>query len=522
MRATLNLKILAVVGGVLSLTATGLSVYLFFSTIRPSAASDWSWARESLLKHMPQSELRADVDILTSRSDILYPEAYLHRDVTLNQAAKAYPDSARIQLRVAVYGDGSAAAKALRKAAALDTQNALPLYLLAAEAAERESWDEALRLLKQGNQRKHSTEYPIRNTDLPSHGIPDTMIALVLETDFQSYKYSDLRRLARMLSQRAVEIQSQGQTDAALAIIDEVKKMGRAVMERRPGNSIAVLVGIAITRIALKSEKDIYANNGDKAGLARVERDSRETYYLNAGVKAYTGQIMDAVMVGFKRFFAPPLIVGSIGLQIWLTIAYLLAWAISAAESRHRQGSELHLKATERAFPTKKLILYYFLFFVPAGVAASYVFYKTFPNLEHDLTLPIAAGLSAMPVLLGIFAHRSYKLALRKQAEVEGVDASMFARKRATWQEKREFNVRMVGVHGGALLFLTVLGLAISMWMKVSLGSFPWQLDYVSLGGLKEESQYVSNLLAHKIDIPESAIRAEQKKDEEHAKQSGQ
>ena len=63
----------------------------------------------------------------------------------VRQAVGKYPNSARLQFRLGTYGNDG---QALRRAAELDTNNALPLYYLASKAA---SMDETLALLFGGS-----------------------------------------------------------------------------------------------------------------------------------------------------------------------------------------------------------------------------------------------------------------------------------------------------------------------------------------------------------------------------------
>lgn len=522
MQATRSLRIFAVVGGILSLIVLALCVFVC-SINSKVENSDLESARESLLKRMPPSDLRANYAILTSQNEILYPAAYAKRNETLDQALRAYPGSARIQLRVGVYGHGDASVRALRTAAALDTQNALPLYILASKAADRGALDEALALIKQGNLRKYTTGYPIRETDLSAGGATETM-SVVAEYTFIGLSYCEnLRQMGRRLSIHAVEIQSHGQTNDALSITDEVKKMGRAVMSGQPRNSFAVLNGSAIINIALKYEKDICTSTGDKAGLARIERESHEGDYLKAGVNAYVDQMITHLLTREKKFFALPCAVSSIVLQIVFVLGYLTAWSVSIFRSRNRQANELHLKATERAFPVWRLFADYFLIFVPAGIVASFIVNRAWSSFGHELevTIPTLAVVSALPVVLQVYAHITYSRALRKQAEQECVEATRIIGRRAPWEEKREFNARMAGVHGGALIFLTICALGISAWMRCSVGYYPWQLDNALSGIAQEETQYLGDLLAHKIKVSDSAIRNVQQTRAKYAKRSG-
>lgn len=524
-RATRNLKILGIIGGILSLAAIVLSIYSMVTTIDEVSNENWTSSRNCLLKRMPPSELRADFAILTSRNEFLDPEAYATRDITLEQASQKYPNSARVQLRVGLFSKNETAIKALHKAAALDTQNALPLYLLASKAAARGAWDESFDLLKQGNMREYSTGYPIYAKDLPIRGMKEAVNMIDIDIIDGGNSYcANLRQLARTLSRHATELQPSGQIVAALRTTDEVKKMSRAVMSGAPGdekNTMSVLTGVAMTGIALNAEKQIYRSNKNRAGLAKVEHESRETCYLKVGVNLYFGKMMEYTLVRMRRLFTAPVAVGSIFVQILFTFIYLIVWGVLALKSRNIPANELHFKATELAFPTGRLLLYYFLFFVPAGIATSVIGYRSsFSSFLFEMPASILV-ISVLPVALGIWAHCMYGRAYRREAQKDGNETPKFRWKRAPVQEKREYIARMSGVHGGALIFLTICALGILVWVKSSQGVYPWQIDSIFSDSRKEESRYIGELLAHKIKVPESAIRAEQKKLEKYAKKSG-
>lgn len=515
MTATRNLRILAIVGGILSLVMIGLSAHFVFSMIRSAEGNDWSSERDRFLSRMPHNELRADISILTSQSQTPYPEAYAERQRILDQSVREFPSSPRIQLRKGVFSKGEESVSALQKAATLDPGNALPLYLLAAKAAERKSWDEAIELLKRGNSCKYLTGYPIPDTGLPAHGVQNTLMISSLFVDISFGYYADLRQLARMVSAHAAEYQSQGQTSPALLLVDDVEKMGWMVANGEPRNSFEVLVGTAITRIALNTEKNILTKQGDRRGLARLQEERHETFYLTAGVKGYTNRIMDELFVRMRKFYTPAVAMSPLLLETWIAAIYFLSWIVTMARSRNKPANMLHPEAAELAFPMRRLCWIYLLISISGILVFPIASRKDFEVFGQDPVMVCVVVLSFLPVILAIWSERSYKKAFSNLTKRDGITAPKISGRRATAEERREFIGSQAGVHGGAMIFLLVWSLAISIWMKTNLGSYPWQVDYIVVGGIRSERTYIRDLLAHKIHVPESAIHTEEKKEED-------
>jgi hypothetical protein len=68
---------------------------------------------------------------------------------------------------------------------------------------------------------------------------------------------------------------------------------------------------------------------------------------------------------------------------------------------------------------------------------------------------------------------------------------------------------RLLGVHGGAVIFLVLWGLVVSGGMKIQQGAFPWQPGAVFADSVQYERSYMRNLVAGKIHVPKAAIEEE-------------
>ena len=517
MKETRRLDILALIGGSLALVILIGLVYWWATAVRATEGYSSDRARESLLRRMPDTHVRADFEVLSDQN-LMDNRASAQK--VLERALKRFPNSARLNLRLGSVGKGASAVKALRRAAELDPRNALPLYLLAAEAASREDWDSTLDLLKRGNRLKRSTAYPLPYEDIDVRRIGEGLELTFLDSHPVYVTAKPLRGLARSMSERAARAHSSGRTDEALALLREIKAMGRQIMHGEPHDCMSVLIGASIARICLKREKQIYADTGSLAGLARVEKEISEIRYLTVGNSAYTMVEPDYWISNLARPFALLIPFASIPVHAWLTILALAFWAGRTYRTRREPASELHLQATARAFTVGKLLKLYTLAFVPIAVAAFCLVYFPFLTGFHRLMLAVAAVYAvvfAPSVLLAWRASASYKKAYRD------VGGQEFPKR---WRDvpapdKREHERRMAGVSGGAMLFLLVWAVFASLIIREAVGIFPWQYGRLMYAEIQKEERYVTNLLDGKVKVPQKYIREIEEREKQPAKPGG-
>lgn len=402
--------------------------------------------------------------------------------------------------------EGKQSLDALRRAAQLDQSNAMPLYLLASEAASRGSWDEALLLLKQGNGRKECTDYPlaIRSFTLCEQSALD-IAGSGLEAQAR------LRDLERGFSERATTLHLAGRTDEALAVLAAAKRAGWAVVHGRQNDLMDMMVSVSMVRIVIRGEDDIYHSMGDRAGLADVAREKRRVRYLLAGAEMHVGRIMPDLVNRWWKFFAPMLTILPLVLEVWLALIVIVLFAVLALRSRRETASAHHLSATAQAFPISRLLKLYALIFLPIGIAAAIIVRATFDASELLSFFLIATVAVLLPsTVLHCCASTIYKRAYGAAMRAEASDVPRLW-KGVAIGEKREVARRLAGVHGGAVVFLVVLGLLISGGTKLALGAFPWQggLDFED--SHRQERRYVADLVAGKIKVPESDIRKQER-----------
>lgn len=543
MRETRRLDVLAVIGGVLALVAIAVQGYYTIRARTYSFVARAAETREAILQRMPDTDVRADFEALTAmwdkkyvkRMEALYREyekkpgeGYrLDREqlqigrtgILLERAIRKFPNSARLHFRLAMFTTGPSSIEAIRKASELDPGNALPCYLLASDAASRKAWDEALRFLMQGNNRKRLTEYPLLRRYIDRHGVAGLILLPGATADYEFSVISRLRRLATGISGHALEIHASGRTDEALKMLDSVKQMGWKCTRAEDAATFDVLVGSVLVAISNKREAQIYTETGSKAGLAQVQKEKGKLAYLRAGCRAYVGQLMEGLVRRGARFSAPIASVAPIIGQSWLAAIMLVVWAAFALRTRGKPASELHLEAAAKSFSAGRLLKYYAPIFLPPGLAASALMYLAFS--KYMLVMAAAGAAFLVPsVLLLWLSARLYRKTYLQTAESLGREKPRFWAG-APAQDKREIARRLAGVHGGAMIFLILWALLVSGGTKLAIGAFPWQIERAFAGVYKTELRYAADLVAGKVKVPQKYIREAEQREKQRTKPGG-
>jgi len=439
---------------------------------------------------LPESDIRADIEAIFPTSDDLQVKPNIAH---LKQAAKKYPNSARLQFRLGSFGPDE---QALRRAAELDADNAVPMYYLASNALSRDSMDEGLAVLTDANYRKNLTDYPI---SLKGDSQADLVVISVNSAlDFKTYAVC--RRTAVAVRDYALKLHKQGRTDEGLEALDQAKKMARKLMDRDNANLISLLVGTAILKIEQKPEKQIYTDIGSKEGLARIAREQARLDYLSAGGRYYAkhgAERLATAVVQHAASFIPAAFVSASA--TWFLFLVAICWAVLVLWSRGRPGSAVYAEATN-TFHAGRLIKWYALAFLPIIVALSLL--GMFLTAERLFPSVYSYTACVFPAALLLWkAEAVYKRAYRQAAESAGEEISKSA------ADKREFQRRMMGVMGGGIIFLSILGVLIAGGTKAVTGTYPWDVQSVSSQICSQESQYVKDLLAGKIKVPQRLIR---------------
>lgn len=509
MNATRRLDVLAAIGGVLVAVVIALSVYLVNTNKPALSAHGWEDVRKAVLQNMPASEIRADFEVLSAWNPYLDQEAYNNRKAILDKAVQDYPNSARLLFRLGSIAEGQASVDALKKASNLDPKNALTLYLLASEAASQKTFDKALALLKQGNSLESCTAYPLP-ADIGGKGLSQEEV--VMESSMSQADLGTsarLRQSARYMADTANALHAGGRSDEALSILRETKLMAKKTAQMEPRMMMSVLVGVSITNIALKQEEQIYRETGSKTGLTEIAKEKSELQYIKAGARAYNDQSMKNLVRRTAKISVPAVLVSALPLQMMVMLFILLVWAGLAPKAG--PASANHPEAADQAFPMGKLFMLYVLVFLPIGIIATALVYLLSASKLVGLNGAIAFIAAWVPtILLHWKAVSSYKKALRQQASDQEKPKFWIG---APHQEKREVIRRLAGVHGGAMVFLVLWGILASCGGKLVTGSFPWQFDRLMSEPLQWEQRYVTDLLDHKIKVPEKYIREQEQTD---------
>ena len=441
--------------------------------------------RAAFLKQLPESDLKADYDILLPATSDFQANPSVHK---IRQAVAKYPNSARLQFRLGVYGQDK---QALQRAAELDPNNALPVYYL----AHQSSADKALALIAQANHRKAMNWYLLPEK---GKGLADTLIEFS-NSSIQLPAYMVLRQDTRIVCKYALELQKQGRTDEALAALEQAKATAWKLIGRDNTNVMDLLVTTALVQGTLKYEKQIYTQIGSKAGLASLEAEKKRLDYLTAGGRYYTTEVSGKDMLSMMKHIA---LLGSmlfVGVaQLFVLLLSGIWWEILLLRSRKQPGSELHLEAT-RVFSTGGLTRLYAFIYLPMAIA----FTVATLTMSETTFMPVIAFYAAgmlLPLVLLWRANAAYKKAYRGAAESAGQEVSK------SIPDRREFQRRMIGVQGGAMVCLVILGLLVSGGTKVASGTYPWEPFPSMTQTHQRESQFVEQLLTGKIKVPQKYI----------------
>jgi hypothetical protein len=503
------------IGGVIALLGVAGQIYLMV-VYRLHGEPDPGQARQAIIARLRGTEIGADFEILSAWDEYMYPTAHTRRFEILNDAVKRFPDSPRLQFRLGALTEGARSVEALKKVARLDPGNALPLYLLASEAASRKSWDEALSLLREGNRREGCTLYPLRYSDLGDGGISEfTVVACALAMG-NTEVHMRLRELARTLAGRTPTLQAGGHQDEALMTLSDIRRMARKLIHAERANMMDLLMGTAIIRLAHKYEAPIYEGMGDQSGLERIAREKRELIYLQAGSHAYFDRLIPQLERSMGKYMSPGLAAASAPVMACLTAISLIWWAVFARRARRRTASNLHEEIAARVFTSGKLIRLYLGTLVLPGILCAAAFYFSMSSGNWTGGVIAAWAAVVVPCLVLMLPTRAYRREYRKAAAEAGVDVP---KRWKNWpvEEKREETRRLSGVHGGAMIFVLVWALLVTGGTKAAIGTYPWQLGPAMYAPFEWEERYVKDLLAGKVEVPEKYIR-EAEKDEARAK----
>jgi hypothetical protein len=510
MKTTKLLSALAVIGVILSVALLGWAgtawAHSLFASKDPDA--EYARAREAMIRRIPESDIRADFEVLSSLSQVYTPHAYGERLMLLGSVFKRYPDSVRLQMRTGMYAEGPQSVAALNRVAQLDPDNALPLYYLASKAAEENRMGEAVKDLRLGNSRRSCTDYPIPNKFLSSANPDEYIFEDSVIRCGTLANGTALRSLVREMRKYAMTLHHQERDKEALGLLSDTRKANRAVFKGSGMSGSDLIDAASLNSWIVVSERRIYQDTGSQSGLSQVAKGQAEDDRLLAGVMMSVGQGMDNLMQRESEFFSPTVPLLPLGLEIVLMPIIGIIWVVLSRRSKGLAGSDAHITAEEDVFNARRLLDMYAIIFLPLGLVMAVVTYKLFESVSaFDFLVILPFGLVS-PIALWIYSARAYKRAYRAALEQFGAPVPRLW-KEAPVQDKREAARRMLGVHGGAVVFLVVLGLLISVGEKAVVGAFPWQTMFIMEDMRQRETLFVDQLVQGKIKVPESYIRAQ-------------
>lgn len=472
MNETRRLDVLAIVGGILGIA---MVVYLLYQRgsgcpdlTKWRSQSDLRKVRAAVLRQLPESETKADLAV----------------QLGVRTAAGQYANSPRVQFRLGTKWNDD---KALRRAAELDPNNALPLYFL---ASRTDSMDGRLALFREASRRDSFTDYPFS-----FRGRLEPM-AFDINTAKGFESLNVCGRMGKTLSEHALRLHEQGRTDEALEVLKLVEVMGWKLAKRENPTLLSLMVGVSVVRVAEKSEKEICTEIGLKSGLDRIEREQVRLDYLSTGARYIVSHANERLVKGVNRRMAIFLPVVCLAVaQLLILLVSGIWWQILLLRSRKQPGSELHLEAT-KALSAGRLAKWYTIASMGAiGLLLGLNSLLSYSNSSAACAAMYLVAL-AFPLNILVNANMCYRRAFPQTSW-----------RKAPIADKREFQRRMLGVQGGAMVFLVILGLLIAGGTKAATGAYPWDVQSYISKLRREEPKFVQQLLAGKIKLPANAER---------------
>ena len=290
MSATRRLDILALIGGML---AVSIVAALIGWAIKNAFSKNPQDAIQAIVRTMPKSDVRADLQasVNSASGPSFKPDVQ-----ELRQGIRDFPNSARLHFRLATSLTGPRSSAELERTMKLDPRNALPVYLLAANASAAGRWDESARLLSIADPLSRMDGY---NADIGLAGGnllgEVSIIAAISAARFPIY--AELRRLAKDVGQRSLQVHEQQShksraTPEALRQLAMVKRMGWKLVESKDATVMDAMVGTAIVTTCQTTARRIFTQLGDKAALAGLQPEQDRLIYIRAGGKWYVGVIL--------------------------------------------------------------------------------------------------------------------------------------------------------------------------------------------------------------------------------------
>jgi len=435
--------------------------------------------RTTILRELPDNDVRVDYDAGNASLDVL------------REGLKKFPNSPRLLLRYGCYCDDPSGEAALQKAAEIDTENAAPMYVLAAKAIRVKDYDKATALLTKGACRTRLDYYPI----------PEDL--LHLDTYFERrmfpYNYlpgsSSLHAL-RVMTDYAKSLASQGRTSEAVRICEALQSMGTQGLRMQPCSLYMASDFSNMYTIGVDSEGRLHSNNPEW----RQKWD--ESIYLLSAL-GYAQDLQNA-RAGISAVIT----------AVWILLLAVCSFGVLASNllrfhftrrSKRKPASTFHDQATCEVFSTRGLArLYGWTILLPCvlqAIVIAYTWNQT-ASSPHWITGIVTTGVILLPTptIVLIWAWKGYARAFEKSSR---------RKLPKTWksgldEDKRELHRRLSGVLGGGLTLLSACLLFSSLLIT---HRAPW--NYAAIfPDVTQEDRIVQDIVQHKFYVPPSRIKA--------------
>ena len=497
MKETRRLDVLAAIGGVLAVVC----LVLVFAFLREAnrlinVFEGREDLRPAFVKQVRQSDLRADLEIMLRE----HGEPNVDK---IKKALKKYPDSPRLNLRLGIYGEEPLASDALRRLSKLDPNNALPLYLLAAKAASKGSWDQAQALVKQGDRMPRLDPYKLPCDLAKGDGF--------LEMTIHTVDVGTNTRLAGLgisAGKHALRLHAQGRDAEALSLLADVRQLGRRLMHLAGADMIDVLAGSLIIRRCNEAAGQIAKDTSDKEQLADVRGEMERCLYIRAGCRQYTDTLVDSMLGRLTKFFTLSFsLYGLLHLSV-ATLGGLTGFWIGGRKSKGMPVSTLHDEATAAVFTCGRMLSMYAIVFL--ACSASTLMLASMPDAFSPVTGALLFIGILIPTLVPLWMSerikKQYKETYNRLAEQRGVELLPIKLKLMTTQDRRMITRRLAGMDGGFLITLAIWATLLSIGLKLHFNAYPWQINK-TIGGMPQaEMRYVKDLVDGKIKVPQKYI----------------
>lgn len=476
MKATGRLDILFAVGGVLAAAMFVVSVGM-------------------LVRGMMMLQPLHDMPIAPRKSAI--------QELTPDQ--KAVPNSAAVHFRTATTLAPAVAMAEFAAASRLDPTNALPLYFMAANESSTGHYDRACELLNKADPLQRMDGY-LALSKYSQRGFPAEVESLSLASAIELPIYSRLLRMAREIGVHSLKLHRAGKSQQALGDLSHVHAMGWKLVTQENSIVIQSLVGIAIVRASDKTAEHIYRDLGDKAALSAINKEQERLTYFCAGVRMYANDMPRQLVARAD---------GAMGMlfAVWVLALHSLCMLLSlivarSSKTRDDAGSGLNDVAATSAFTTCRLVCYYGLALVllcasaiGIHIAAGY----------GSVSLLLSSSLFIMvgtPTLIQVCAESAFTRAYRRAAADAGQPPPPPLRDRPKSEKLGRYRI-LSGFRGGMMITLFIWAVLVSAYMRATMGVYPWQMEKVTPSIYQQEHQYVRDLVAGKIKVPEKYLREE-------------